>query len=521
MNNLALSCAAPDLGVPRSVVLGGYHRVPASQLMTVLASLSSKAITPRQFRIYVATLAMVEIREAAKSESPPRFTLEELLRLTGSPTTKRSERAIRADLNHLERIGLVIFTESKIRHARDLENLDPAEIPEYHQLAAIYGDDLFRNHRRMVPIPRRVLRAIARGTTFTPAVSKMATVAMLRCLYWHKARGYRTDGRYKVTDAARLCGMSESAARAARRKLIEMGWLVSDDSLDQWNLNNWGVRDSINLDWNEPKRVQIMHPSATFSGGPPQESATFSGGPSSQVPSLVNERIHTHTLREEPPKPPVCGVDLQSGNEKEEEKITHTHTHTHSPEAQQLRTGGRSRTGLAYRIAIAHTITGAFDEEAPREQKRSPFGGSEKPGKLDAIEKADLWEPKRLQKLYLEAVERQWIASGERDRLRFFSHAVCARTGARDPENPGPLFVFNLRNSREASVKDPHETTARTILRDLAGDPPPAVQRHKKKKPTSEARPKRTMVERKPVLDSEDSEFTDLARRFRDRFNPS
>ena len=162
----------------------------------------------------------------------------------------------------------------------------------------------------------------------------------------------------------------------------------------------------------------------------------------------------------------------------------------------------------------------AGQEEAPSQEKRSPFGGSTKPGRLDAIERADLWEPKRLQKLYLEAVERRWIGSGERDRLRFFAHAVCARTGARDPDNPGPLFVFNLRNSREASVKDPHETTARTILRDRAGEPPPAGRR-KKKKETREARPKRKMVEREPVLDLEESEFSDLARRFRDRFNPS
>jgi len=213
-------------------------------------------------------------------------------------------------------------------------------------------------------------------------------------------------------------------------------------------------------------------------------------------------------------------VDLQSRNENKEIQNTHTHTHSTQPEeVHRLRSGGRSRTALAYRIA--HTVTGAFDEKAPSQEKRSPFGGSTKPGRLDAIERADLWEPKRLQKLYLEAVERRWIGSGERDRLRFFAHAVCARTGARDPDNPGPLFVFNLRNSREASVKDPHETTARTILRDLAGEPPPAVQRHKKKKPTSEARPKRKMVDREPVLDLEESEFSDLARRFRDRFGSS
>ena len=329
MHNSAPSTVVPPIGMPHlpafdPVVSGGYHRAPASQLMTALASLSSKAITPRQFRIYAGTLEMGAIREAAKSEAPPRFTLKELLRLIGSPNTKRSQRAIRADLNHLQRIGLLVVTESKIGHARNLESLDPTQIPEYQRLEAIYGDDFFRNHRRMVPVPRRVLRAIARGE-FTPAMAKVATVVMLRCLYWHKGTGYRVDGRYKVTDAARLCGVSESTARAARRKRIEMGWLGPDESPEQWNLKHWGGRDSINLDWSEPPRVQILHPGATYTGGPPQENATYTGGPSSQIPSLVNEHPHTtNPSRGRPPKPPVCRVDFQSGNEKEENKITIT-----------------------------------------------------------------------------------------------------------------------------------------------------------------------------------------------------
>jgi len=180
--------------------------------MTAFASLSCKAITPRQFRIYAGTMAMVAIREAAKSEAPPRFTLDELLRLIGSKRTTHTRKRLRADLRHLERIGLLAFTESKLRHAtglenldlvivteskighaRNLESLDQTQIPEYQRLEAIYGDEFFRNHRRMVPVPRRVLRAIARGE-FTPAMAKMAIVAMLRCLYWHNGTGYLTDG---------------------------------------------------------------------------------------------------------------------------------------------------------------------------------------------------------------------------------------------------------------------------------------------------------------------------------------
>jgi len=216
--------------------------------------------------------------------------------------------------------------------------------------------------------------------------------------------------------------VSHSAAKTARRKLIEIGWLVPDVSLRQLQLNRAGVRDSISLDWEEGAN--------SASRGANGASRGANGASRGANPASPN-------------------------NEKEERKIKTAAHHSQkadSVDVPQLRSNGRSKTSFKYEIS--HTITGTFDEEAPSQEKRSPFGGSTKPGRLHAIERADLWEPKRLQKLYLEAVERQWIGSGERDRLRFFAHAVCARTGARDPENPGPLFVFNLRNSREASVRD-------------------------------------------------------------------
>ena len=326
MNNLALSCAAPDLGLPSSVVSGGYHRAPASQLTTLLASLSSKVITARHLRIYAATLAMVAIREAAKSEAPPRFTPDELLRLLGSKRTPTTRKKLRAALKHLRLVGLVTFTESKIRHATDLEALDPTQIPAYGRLEAIYGDGFFRNHRRMVPVPRRILRAIARGD-FTPAMAKMAIVAMLRCLYWHKGTGYRVDGRYKIAEAARVSGVSHSAAQTARRKLIEIGWLIPDDSLRQLQLNRAGVRDSISLDWGAGAKTASRSVEAVpDSGFPPPQLVPDSGFPVRQIPSLVNEHPHTIPQGEDPPEPPVCRVDLQSRNENKEIQNTHTHT---------------------------------------------------------------------------------------------------------------------------------------------------------------------------------------------------
>ena len=488
----------------------------------MLALSNSGAITHRQFRLYFAALAMVASREAAKSEQSPRYTLGELLKLLGSPATKRSERAIRADLRALRNIGLLTFTETLIRHAVTIDDLNLDTIGD---LEEFYYDEFFRNRLRHVPVPRRLLRAISSGH-FTKSMAKVAICAIYRCLFWHKDRGLRTDGRYKLGELAASCGISRSAAKRARRDLIACRWLVPDEDLDQWNLNRWGVRDSINLEWSEPKKVQglhpqmqdlhpsmqTLHPSDTDTPPPPRQNDTSLPPPIiRQVPSSKDEETHTNTPGEDLPQAPCGGVDFKSENEDER-------SHTHNPKLRTtLKSGGTSKVSFSCRVVHSHTFEGTGSKSAI-----SPIAPLQDyhQGKLDRIQRRDLWEPERIEKLYLEAVERGWIPPGDRHRLRFYAFAVNARVGARDPNNPGPLFIYNLRNDRDSSIRDEHEDAARDLIRKVDGEPEPAVRRGKKKT-EGRARPARRPVERPLDLPAEHSEFSDLARRFSDRFGKS
>lgn len=583
MHNLALSAVAPPIGMPHlpafdPVVSGGYHRVPASQLMAVLSSLSAKVITARHLRIYAGTLAMVASREAAKSEAPPQFTPDELLRLLGSKRTPHTRKRLRADLRHLERIGLVVVSEAKIGHARNLEALDPTEIPEYQRLEAIYGDAFFRNHRRMVPVPRRILRAIARGE-FTPTMARMATVEMLRCLYWHKGTGYRTDGRYKVTEAAKLCGVSHSAAKTARRKLIEIGWLVPDDSLRQLQLNRAGVRDRIAIDWGEGAKPASRSTEAVHGSDPPPVEAVHGSAPPVRQISLSQRDKHQISnpsqgtevpeppprqrsavrslvvsvyslwmfatlapgrfLRElespKTPEEPGIADCLDSQNEKEEKKITtaaHHRQKADSVDVPQLRSNGRSKTTFKYEIS--HTATGTFEEEAPPEapppeapreeppREEPPPPPTAKPAKRPHIdiEEADLEDPEAFRE---RAIAVGWIDSSEEDRLRLYSCAIAARE-SKSASDPCALFRTLLLEHRPISKANMEK--ARRAIRKIDGAPPtPEEQREIKEEATREARRQELMarkpVERPLMIDAEESEFTRRARKNVQRFGGS
>jgi hypothetical protein len=223
---------------------GGYKAITVVQLCNGLAAYDAGRITFRALRIYFATFAAVAVREAANrtkhaSRGRPRdgvrFRTEELANLAGL-----AEGEVRGLLRRLVRSGLLTYSESAITAATHA--LPDAEA--LSQLAAGGG----RSPRRPVPVPRPLLRLLARSTQ--PSLVKALVAYLVRGLSIDRRTGeLRAKGSVKATWIARVFGLSERAARYARRDLIRSGIITPEGGSSQRKLNRDGAYFVVNLGW--------------------------------------------------------------------------------------------------------------------------------------------------------------------------------------------------------------------------------------------------------------------------------
>lgn len=223
---------------------GGYKTITVVQLCNGLAAYDAGRIGFRALRIYFATFAAVAVREAAKRTTSMtrgrprdgvRFRTEELAKLAGL-----EEGEVRGLLRRLVRSGLLAFSESAISAATNA--LPDAEA--LSQLAAGSG----RSPRRPVPVPRPLLRLLARSTQ--PSLVKTLVAYLVRGLSIDRRTGeLRAKGSVKATWIARVFGLSERAARYARRDLIRSGIITPDGGSSQRKLNQDGAYFVVNMSW--------------------------------------------------------------------------------------------------------------------------------------------------------------------------------------------------------------------------------------------------------------------------------
>ena len=148
---------------------------------------------------------------------------------------------MRGLLRRLVRAGLLTFSESAIT-VGDASPLEDAE--ELARLAAGSG----RSPRRPVPVPRPLLRLLARSTQ--PSLVKTLVAYLVRGLAIDRRTGeLRAKGSVKATWIARVFGLSERAARYARRELIRHGVISPDGGSSQLKLNRDGAYFVLNMAW--------------------------------------------------------------------------------------------------------------------------------------------------------------------------------------------------------------------------------------------------------------------------------
>ena len=140
----------------------GYKLIRAEELLGALDALNERKITFRAFRVFIGCFELLAVREAAERSNAGRgkkrqrrFLRSELAHLIGA----KEGTTVSRELSSLKAAGLLTFTEAAI------ESIGTAA--HSVELLALLGS---RGGKRLVPVPRQVLKFLARCTR--PALAK-------------------------------------------------------------------------------------------------------------------------------------------------------------------------------------------------------------------------------------------------------------------------------------------------------------------------------------------------------------
>jgi hypothetical protein len=266
----------------------GYKLISAEQLLGGLHALNEREITFRAFRTFIASFEVLAVREAAersasgrKGNRQRRFLRSELAHLIGA----REGTTVSGELSLLRTNGLLTFSEAAI----------DSDAPRgCGNLLALLGG---RGEKRLVPVPRQVLKYLAKCTR--PAVAKTVVAYLIRGLALERTGKIRSAGTVKISWICKLCRISERAARAARAELIRLGWITKDTGSFQRKLNRDGAYFVINPAWR-----RVVKRSAPLASEKCTESA-----PPIEIPETPYGSKNQKAAQ--PPRaasPPVTGV---------------------------------------------------------------------------------------------------------------------------------------------------------------------------------------------------------------------
>ena len=416
------------LGYRTERIEGSYRPITVHMLTLAWWLHASGHLTRRQLRVWFACHEMAERRRYTKSGRKPSYSVDEVLRLVGGRGDELKARSeIARDLDRLAEVGLVEFAPDALALATSADQIKVDDLCGYWSML-----EQMPNARRAVPVPRRMVRALAAG--FSRATTALIFATLIRGLFWHRGRGdYRTDGRYKLSWVSEHFGVSRRALTEARSTLIELGWLEPID-VNQWEMNRWGLRDRIVTDWSPSPNA-----AAVGEGG---QAAESDESPSAQSASPRHKKSAGSSSPVQTGSPSLTRESLNTRNP--------------APPAEHGRAGpsGVSPTGS----------TGSRRRESIRSRRDLPGG---KPS-IREIRASDLASTERLLELYEQAVRLGLIGGSEAGRLAFFSLAERARSRG---HRAGALFFWLLRERKFSYITQHDEDEASRRIRELMNGP--------------------------------------------------
>ncbi len=406
-------------GIWTEKIEGRFRRITGRQIAMAWWCYSARHITKRQLRVWFAAHEMLERRRYTALPDTPReakrkplYGLDEIKTLIGGRGSKTAGAALTSDVKRLGRLGLVHISDHTIEFATSIEQLALDDVEGFWEMF-----NQLPHKNRSVPVPRRVLRALAGG--FTTGMTAVVLAALIRSLFWHKSEGaYRTDGRTKRDWIVRVFGVSERTVTDGRARLIELGWLVPIVA-PQWLLNRYGAHDHINTGW-APQSAESGAGEANDNAG---ESASPSGVSSGESAS-----------------PDLDSSSSPSGN---------LHTRSSAPK----------RAGPS----------GDCFQSDSRGRKKGKQALA--PPNIRSIRAEDLGDTARLLELHKQAAELGMVSRGEAGRFEFVALAERAR---RRGLRAGTLFYWLLsKRKTEFITHSDEEGAARRLKEHLYGNPQP------------------------------------------------
>ncbi len=237
---------------------GGFTLVSGTVLLAAWAAYRRGDLRLVDLRVWFACLELTARRCGLIKGRSPSYGIDEIHGLVGGVGGEH----IRHSIARIEKTGLLEWSDASIVIPKSDGVLGQPGLGP--MLGAV------PNHRRLVPVPRRIVRLIAGGARRVVIASIIGH--LLRCLYYRGGLCH-AEGTCKASWIADVFGVNVRNVKGARSHLVRIGWLVAV-STRQTVLNRFGKRVRVNLGWSrndislQPKRSPPSTVSTTESPPP-------------------------------------------------------------------------------------------------------------------------------------------------------------------------------------------------------------------------------------------------------------
>lgn len=295
---------------------GGFCFIRGTAILGAWAAYQGHQIELFDLRVWFACWEALERRCGIRKGREPSYRLQEIKTLVAG-----TERHVTESAGRLARTGLLFWSESSIEFPDGGEFSPGKHFPEIL--------DLVPNHRRLVPVPRRIIRRIARGERKVVIATLLGH--LLRGLYYRKGLCL-PEGTCKASWIEDVFGVDRRNVKAARKELVALGWLVPIGT-KQVYLNRFGSRFRINLEWgsgNDISRSARRSPPRpkTTAGSPPlyndkklstrnEKPGTRGSGPAGdfQEPGAEMAKLRNVRMEDLDSAPRLCELFTQAVEE--------------------------------------------------------------------------------------------------------------------------------------------------------------------------------------------------------------
>ena len=369
----------------RGKPLGGFIFIRVRSILAVWHALTTGSIDVFTLRAWLGCQELRARRCRIGEGTKPEYLVGEVMALLGTGR----ESQLKKSIERLVKVGLLSWATDDVSVCTTAFETTVGDCREWCRLLACVA-----NNRRKVPVPRRIIRYLAKSRSRT--VIGTALGSLLRTLYFYPAKGCLSGGRVKCSWIADTFDLDLRNVKKARGQLIEVGWLVAGEA-SQISLNRWGLPVEINLLWG----LQVVQPNTET---PPRNAECEQKSPppydkklstrSSSNQKLKASGVETRTAEEI--KPCLRNITLEDLRDPgrldrlyDEATAAGLMPRTVSARLKwfaaaerAIQAGERNPCGLfvaIYRRGLWHHITQAQEDLARVKLKRLDFGEDSRP----------------------------------------------------------------------------------------------------------------------------------------------